>query len=151
MYKILTLFAAALISFSVVADQHSSAEAEVLDAVNAFNEAYASNDVEAYFIYFAADADMYWAGARQTTSGYYEEWVATIGAGGAVEKNRVSDLQVRMLPDGKAAIVSFFIDYRMHTPDGEVVEEQAFETEVWQKIDGAWKVVGLHNNVIPPQ
>ncbi len=151
MYKILTLFAAALISFSVVADQHSSAEAEVLDAVNAFNEAYARNDVEAYFIYFAADADMYWAGARQTKSGYHEEWVATIDAGGKVEKNEVSDLQVRMLPGDNAAIVSFFIDYRMRTPDGEVDEETAFESEVWQKIDGAWKVVGLHYTANPPQ
>jgi len=151
MYKILTLFAAALISFSAVADEHSAVEAEVRDTVNAFNQAYADNDVEHYFSYFARDADMYWSGARQTVSGYQEEWVATIDAGGAVEKLGVSDLQVRMLPGGHAAIASFFIDYRMHTPDGEVVEEQAFETEVWQKIDGAWKLVGLHNNVIPPQ
>ena len=49
----------------------------------------------------------------------------------------------------KAAIASFFIDYRFRGPDGEVTEEQAFETEVWQKMDDAWKVVGLHNNVIP--
>ena len=94
MYKILTLFAAALISFSAVADQHSSLEAEVLDTVKVFNEAYADNDVERYFSYFAKDADMYWSGARQTVSGYHEEWAATIDAGGAVEKNGVSYLKI---------------------------------------------------------
>ena len=87
MNKILTIFAAALISFSAVADQHSAVEAEVLDTVKAFNEAYARNDVEHYFSYFADDADMYWAGARQTTSGYYIEWAATIDAGGAGWEN----------------------------------------------------------------
>ncbi len=151
MSRLLTLFAAALISFAAVADQHSAVEAALLDTFKAFNEAYVRNDVERYFSYFADDADMYWSGARQTVSGYHEEWAATLDAGGAVEKSDVLDLQVRMLPGGNAAIASFFVDYRMHTPDGEVVVQQAFETEVWQKIDGAWKLVGLHNNVIPPQ
>ena len=151
MHKLLTLCATALISFSAVADQHGAPEAELRKVVIAFNEAYADNDVERYFSYFAEDADMYWSGARQTTAAYREDWVATVEAGGAVEKNGVSDLVIRMLPGNEAAIVSFFIDYRMHTPDGEVVEEQAFETEVWEKINGAWKLVGLHNNVIPPQ
>ncbi len=151
MYKILTIFAAALISFSAVADQHSAVEAEVLDAVKAFNGAYASNDVEGYFSHFADDGDMFWEGARQTASGYHEEWAATIDAGGAVEKNEASDVQVRVLPGGNAAIVSFFIDYRMRTPDGEIVEEKAFESEVWQKIDGKWKVVGLHYTALPSE
>ena len=60
-----------------------------------------------------------------------------VKAGGAVEKNGVSDLVIRMLPGNKAAIASFFIDYRFRGPDGEVTEEQAFETEVWQKMDDA--------------
>lgn len=150
MTKWMTLIAAALVSISAVADPQGAAQAEVREAVIAFNQAYEDNDVDRYFSYFAEDADMYWAGARQTTAGYREEWLATIEAGGAVEKCAVSDLEVRMLPGEAAAIASFFIDYRMHQPDGSLVEEQAFETEVWQKIDGAWKVVGLHNTVIPP-
>lgn len=151
MYKILTLIAAALISFSAMADQHSAAEAELRDAVRLFNGAYANNDVNSYFSYFADDADMFWGGVRQTKSAYQEEWTATIDAGGAVEKSEASDLQVRLLPGGNAAIASYFVDYRMRTPDGEVVEEQAFESEVWQKIAGAWKVVGLHYTVLQPQ
>ena len=150
MKKMLTLIAAALISFPAVADQHSAAEAEVRDAVQGFNGAYAKNDVERYFSYFADDADMFWGGGRQTKSAYHEEWVATISAGGAVEKSDASGLQVRVLPGGNSAIASYFIDYRMRSPDGEVVEEKAFESETWQKIDGQWKVVGLHYTVISP-
>jgi len=74
--------------------------------------------------------------------------VATIKAGSAVEKSDVSGLQVRVLPGGNYAHASYFIDYRMQAPDGEVVEEKAFESETWQKIDGQWKIVGLHYTVL---
>ena len=147
----LTLFVAALISFPAVADQHGDAAAELREVVIAFNKAYADNDMERYFSYFAEDADMYWSGTRHKTAAYRDEYSAEVEAGGAVEKNDVSGLVVRMLPGNEAGITSFFIDYRYRGPDGEVTVEQAFETDVWEKIDGAWKLVGMHNNVIPPE
>ena len=150
MKKILGIFLAAMISVPAAADQHDAAEAELRAVVIAFNEAYADNDLELYFSHFAEDADMYWSGARHTTAAYRDDYTATVEAGGAVEKNDVSDLVIRMLPGSEAAIASFFIDYRFRNPGGEITVEQAFETEVWQKIDGAWKLVGMHNNVIPP-
>ena len=151
MKKILTLCAAALTWSSAVADQHDQAAVELREVVIAFNEAYADNDLELYFSRFAEDADMYWSGARHTTSAYRDDYTATVEAGGAVEKNDVSDLVIRMLPGNEAGIASFFIDYRFRGPDGEVTVEQAFETEVWQKIGGKWTLVGMHNNVIPPE
>ncbi len=151
MKKILTLITAALISFSAVADQHGDAAAELREVVIAFNEAYADNDMERYFSYFAEDADMYWSGTRHTTAAYRDDYTATVEAGGVVEKNEISDLVIRMLPGNEAGIASFFIDYRFHNPGGEITVEQAFETGVWEKIDGEWKLVGMHNNVIPPQ
>jgi len=148
MQKILTLIAAALISIPAAADQHGGAEAEVRDAVNAFNSTYASNDVKGYFNHFADDADMFWGGGRQSKSAYHEEWVATIKAGGAVEKSDVSELQVKVLPGGNSAHASYYIDYRFRNPDGDVVVEKAFESETWQKIDGQWKIVGLHYTIL---
>ena len=54
------------------------------------------------------------------------------------------------MPGGDVAVASYFIDYRLRTPDGEVTELKAFESDVWQKIDGAWKVVSLHYTEILP-
>ena len=144
MYKLLTLIAAALISISAVADQHGAVEAEVRNAVKTFNGDYGSNKVEAYFSHFADDVDLYWFGARQEKSAYHDEWTELVEAGGAVEKNALSDIQVRVLPGGNAAVATYFIDYRLREPDGNVSESKAFETDVWQKIDGAWKVVSVH-------
>ena len=86
MYKILILITAAFVSSSAVADQNSTAEAELRETVIAFNKAYADNDVALYFSYFAEDADMYWYGARQTTAGCRDDWIVMVKAGGAVEK-----------------------------------------------------------------
>ena len=151
MRKLPGIIAAILISAPALADQHGQAEAELRDVVIAFNEAYADNDMALYFSYFAEDADMYWSGSRHTTAAYRDDYTATVEAGGTVEKNEVLDLVVRILPGNQAGVASFFIDYRFRGPDGEITVEQAFETGVWENIDGEWKLVGMHNNVIPPE
>jgi ketosteroid isomerase-like protein len=148
MRELLTLIFAILIAGSVMAEQHDSAEAEVRDAVIAFNAAYAGNDVEAYFGHYAEGASVYFYGARQDLSAYHDEWASMIAAGGGVERNELSELQVQLLPGGHAAVATYFVDYRMRTPDGEVSEARAFESDVWQIIDGVWKLVNVHYSEI---
>ena len=74
-----------------------------------------------------------------------------VDAGGAVEKNELSDRRVQVLPSGDVAISSYFIDYQMRSPDGEITTAKAYETEVWQKIDGQWKIISLHYTEIPDE
>lgn len=148
MNKVLTCFLVAMISFSASAEHHSSAEAEVRVAIKAFNDAYANNNVDDYFGYYDADATVYFFGARQDISAYHEEWTETISAGGGVEKNELSDIQVQVMPSSDVAVATYFVDYRMRAPDGEISVAKAFETEVWQKIEGEWRVVSLHYSEI---
>ena len=84
MKKLFIFLSAALLSVSAAADQHSAAEAELREVVIAFNQAYAVNDMERYFAYFAEDADMYWSGTRHTTAAYRDDYTATVEAGGVV-------------------------------------------------------------------
>ena len=151
MNKILTCLAIALISFPAMADQHGAAANEVRDAVKAFNAAYATNKVDDYFGYYIDESSLYWDGARQKVSAYHEQWSQMIDAGGAVEKNDLSDIQVKVMPGGDVVLATYFIDYRLRTPDGEVIESKAFESDVWQKVDGAWKLTSLHYTEIPTE
>jgi ketosteroid isomerase-like protein len=137
-----------LLSFPVFAEHHLSVEAEVREASEAFNTAYATNDVEAYFGAYADDAAVFFYGARQDMSAYHEEWSAMVDAGGGVEKNEMSDLLVQVMPGGDVAIVTSFIDNQTRSADGEVTVAKAFETDVWQKIDGDWKIINLHYSEI---
>jgi len=150
MKKLLTGLVAVLITISVMAAHHGSAEEEVRAAAEAFDKAYATNDIEGYFGRYADGATVFFYGARQDISAYREEWSGMIDAGGGVELNEMSDLVIQVMPSGEVAIATSFIDNQTRSPDGEVSTVRAFETDVWQKIDGEWKVVSLHYSEIPP-
>lgn len=72
MKKVLTCLVVALMSFSAMAAHHNSVETEVRGAVEAFNGAYGSNNIEAYFSNYADGAMVYFFGARQKVSAYRE-------------------------------------------------------------------------------
>jgi ketosteroid isomerase-like protein len=151
MNKFLSCIVIALISFSAVAEHHSSEDAGLHAAIKAFDSAYTNNDVESYFGFYADDATVYFFGARQDISAYHEEWTALMAAGGGVEKNEMSDLQVQLMPSGDVAIATSFIDNRTRAADGTTSTSRAFETDVWQKIDGEWKIISLHYSDIAPE
>jgi len=144
MKKFTTCLVALLISIPAIAADPAATEAAVKDALQEFNSAYGDNRVETYFSYYADDATLYFEGARQTVSGYHTMWSSLINSGASVEKNDLSDIQVRVLPGGDAAVATYFIDYRLRGADASISTSKAFETDVWQMIDGKWKVVALH-------
>jgi ketosteroid isomerase-like protein len=150
MKKVLGIFAIALISLSAMADHHGAEYADLHAAIKAFDDAYETNDVETYFGFYADDATVYFYGARQDMAAYHEEWVAMMEAGGGVEMNEMSDLQVQVMPCGDVAIATSFVDNRTRNADGTKTTVKAFETDVWQKIDGKWKIISLHYSEIPP-
>ncbi len=143
------VLAATMISIAALAAHHESAEDEVRAASEAFDKAYATNDIEGYFGRYAEGATVYFYGARQDMSAYQKEWSAMIDAGGGVELNEISDLVIQVMPSGEVAIATSFIDNKTRSPEGEVSTVRAFETDVWQKIDGEWKIVSLHYSEIP--
>jgi len=140
----LTLLLAALIPLAALAENHEPVEAEILALEKTFNHAYATNDADTYFGFYTEDATLFFFGARQPVAQYSEGWRLIIAAGGGAQKNDMSDVQIRVLPGGETAVATYFIDNESVSPDGSVVAARAFETDVWQKIAGDWKIVSLH-------
>jgi ketosteroid isomerase-like protein len=137
-------------SFTAMAQDDAADNADLYAAIKAFDHAYATNDVEGYFSFYADDATVYFGDdARVDLAGYHEMWTGLMAAGGGVELNTMSDLRVQILPGGAAAISTSFIDNRTRWPDGTTSTSKAFETDVWQKIDSKWKIISLHYTVIP--
>jgi ketosteroid isomerase-like protein len=151
MRKILSGLVIALFSFSAMADQADSSDADLNAAINAFDHAYASNDVETYFSFYAEDATVYFYGARQDIDAYHDDWVALIKDGGGVEENEMSDIIVQLLPSGDVAVSTSFIDNLSRAPNGIRTSSKAFETDVWQRIDGEWKIISLHYSDMPSE
>jgi ketosteroid isomerase-like protein len=134
---------AVLVCLAAFAAHHEPVDAEVRAAVDGFNEAYTSNDAHTYFDYYADDATVFFSGERQDMAAYEEEWNALIDAGDGVVVNDLSDIVIQVLPGNTVAISTYFVDNKSRF-DGELVAIKAFETDVWNKIDGKWQIVSLH-------
>jgi len=126
------------------AGDYKAVESEVLGLGKAFNDAYATNEVDTYFGFYASDVTLFFYGERQSLEKYKKEWHEMVAAGGGVVRNDISDVQVQVLPGGEAAVSTYFVDNQSRSPDGELTTVKAFETEVWQKVNGDWKVISLH-------
>ena len=149
MRSLVSCFVTVLMSACAMAGQPGSENVDLHAAIRAFDRAYANNNVEKYFSLYADNATVYFGGARQDVAAYHEMWTALMEAGGGVELNEMSDLQVQVMPSGDVAIATSFIDNRTRAPDGTKSSSKAFETDVWQKIDGQWKIISLHHSGIP--
>jgi ketosteroid isomerase-like protein len=149
MKKILSSLIIVLMSFSAMAEHHGvekgAENADLHAAIKVFDHAYANNDVEKYFSFYADDATVYFGGeTRVDVAAYHEMWTALMPAGGGVERNEASDIQVQVMPSGDVAIATSFIDNRTRAADGTTATSRAFETDVWQKIAGKWQIISLH-------
>lgn len=149
MKKLMMCLLVALIPLSALAAHHESVEAKIQALEEAFNGAYASNNVETYFGYYTKDSALYFFGARQPVAAYLEEWSATVASGGGYENYDLSDMRIQVMPGDSVAIATYFVDATSRSPDGELTALRAFETDIWQKIDGKWKVVNMHYSDIP--
>jgi ketosteroid isomerase-like protein len=138
-----------LLAAAPAAPQPTLKEIEELEV--AFNGAYERNELDAYFSYFADDVTMYFETGRVTLTDYKKDWYGLIKAGGGVEDFDLSDMRVQFSGEGDVAIATYRIDVLTRQADGSKVKEQAWETDVWFKRGGQWKLAHAHYNskVVP--
>jgi ketosteroid isomerase-like protein len=140
-----------LLLASASAGQQDATENEVRDLVVAFNDAYARNDLETYFDYYDENATQWWESGRVSVADYKKQWYALIEGGGGVEKNELSDIRVQVGPSGDTAVATYRVDVVTRATDGTRSNESAWETDVWFRRGGRWKVVHLHYNSRPAE
>ena len=95
-------------------------------------------------------ATLIFFGARESLADYEKEWRAGIAAGDRIERNNTSDMRIQVLAGGDVAVATFFAETLMRTSGGEEIIWKAYETDVWLKTDGAWKIISVHYSEIPP-
>ena len=140
----IAILVALLVPFAACGDAHEDVAEQVRALDQQYNDAYAANDLDAYFSYYAPDAMLIFDQARTTIPDYRAEWHALIDAGGGVESVVMSDVRTRVLAGGDVVAVSYLVDTATRSPEGEVTVDRAFETDIWEKRADGWKVVLLH-------
>ncbi len=129
----------------------SPAEAEIARLERDWNDAYGANELAKYFGSYADDAVLIFYGARSTVADYRKSWTASVSAGDRPESVKLSDLVIRVAPGGDTAVASYLLAVRTRHPNAASTDELAFESDVWQKRGGAWKVVHVHYSAVPPK
>jgi ketosteroid isomerase-like protein len=113
-----------------------------------WNDAYGANDLKNYFSYYADDPVLVFYNERTTLAEYRKSWAESTKTE-PLESAKISDLKVKVGPSGSAAIASYQLEVRTHHADGKTTTEHAFETDVWFKRKGAWRVTAVHYSTVP--
>jgi len=119
-------------------------EEEIRALEQQMNEAYAKNDLQTYFSYYAPDFVQWLPEGRTDLERYKKEWMAYVSAGNSVQAAEVRELLLRVDPGEDAVVASYILSVKTKGSDGKMTEEENQETDVWFKRGGAWKVVALH-------
>jgi ketosteroid isomerase-like protein len=108
------------------------------------NAAYAANDLPKYFSYYAEDFRGLFPDGFTTLPEYVKMWTGFVHDGGAVLAFDYTDVQVQVSPGADAAVASYRASVRIRYPKKEPVVEKYFETDVFFKRAGQWKLVEVH-------
>ena len=145
----LFVFAVSLLAALPAAAQSASeVEAQVRDAEQKYNAAYAANDLPAYFGYLADDFAQWLPSGRTDKASYQQSWTRFITNGGKVLSAELSEVQIKVGPSGDSAVASYILSVRTQSARG-VTDDKYQETDVWFKRNGAWKVIYLHYSAAP--
>jgi ketosteroid isomerase-like protein len=143
------LVLAALLSVPQAARQSTAAaEQEVRQFEQKYNGAYAANDLPTYFSYLAPDFAQWLPSGRTDKAAYQQSWTRFITGGGKVLAAELSELQIKIGPNGDTAVASYLLHVKTHSTRGDS-DDTYQETDVLFKRDGAWKVVYLHYSPAP--
>lgn len=146
--KILLILASAmLITLPAAADvaAQKQAEREVAQAVRELNAAYASDDVDKYFSYYADDMDKCCGrGGWDTKQNYYSTWKQMVASGNGLAKAEARDLRIQVSPKADAAIAAFKLHCeRLQVAEGQSPTIAYHMTQVWMQRDGKWQIANI--------
>lgn len=108
------------------------------------NAAYAANDLPKYFSYYADDLRALLPEGATTLPEYKKSWTDFIRSGGAILSFTYSDLQIQVSPGADAAVATYIARVRTKNPGKDPTDERYFETDVFFKRGGHWKIVEVH-------
>jgi ketosteroid isomerase-like protein len=136
-----------LFALPAAADEaaRKKAEREVAQAVHELNAAYASEDVDKYFSYYAEDMDKCCGrGGWDTKQNYYKTWKEMVASGNGLAKAEARDLRIQVSPKGDAAIAAFKLHCeRLRTAEGQSPTITYHMTQVWMNRNGKWEIANI--------
>lgn len=108
-------------------------------------EDWVRRQADAYLSYYWDDAILFTVEERMTVADLRREFVALLEAGGgpvSIDLPDVDDIAVSSA--GDAATTCFQWGARSRSEDGVESDRTYYETNVWYRRNGAWKIIRMH-------
>ena len=147
MGKLLLIGLAAFALAAVPSFAGSKSDIEKLE--RDFNAAYAVNDFDKYFGFYADDAVLWFPEGRTDIPAYKKMWGEFLQSGAAILVGDVSDLHIRLSPRGDVAVASYLLRLKTREADKTVTDESFQETDVWFRTSAGWKITHVHYSAAP--
>ena len=147
--KVSTACCCAFLLISLSAISSAGPRADIGELEKAFNAAYAANDLDKYFSYYADDAVLWFPEGRTDIPSYKKMWTAYIGGGAQIQAATLSDYHLKFSPQGDAAVASYLLHLKTLEADKKTTNEVFQETDVWFKAGGGWKIAQVHYSPAP--
>jgi ketosteroid isomerase-like protein len=120
-------------------------KSEVAAAHAKRGDVWLKRDAEGYLSNYADDALLVVDGSLLELPALGSWLHATLAAGGgSLSMNLPPADNVTVSPKGDAATTVFQWGQRFRTAEGEVSDRSYVETNVWHRLNGAWKIVRMH-------
>jgi len=136
-----------LLPLAQAATGPGTVEQQIASLEETWNNSYGANDLSKYFSYYGDDPLLVFYNERTTLADYRQMWTQAIKTE-PLQSARMSDLRIRVNPSGDTAIASYKLDVRTRHAGRKTTLEQAFETDVWFKQQGEWRVQAVHYSAI---
>jgi ketosteroid isomerase-like protein len=144
-----TLFSLVLLSFALAGVSIAGPKADIRQLEEQFNAAYAANDFDKYFSYYADDAIFWFPEGRTDIPRYKKMWSDYLKTGAAIKAATLSDVHIRFSPRGDVAIASYVLRLTTQEADKKEHTEDHQESDVWFKANGGWKIAHVHYSDVP--
>jgi len=131
------------------AGPNAGSKADIRQLEQEFNAAYAANDLDKYFGYYADDAVLWFPEGRTDVPSYRKMWTDYIKGGAKLQSATLSDTHIKLSPQGDTAIASYVLRVKTLEANQKVTDEMFQETDVWFKAAGGWKIAHVHYSPAP--
>ena len=138
-------------SVAAPASADTPAQREVRAAVTKLTEAYGANNIDGYFSYYAPELTWWGPGGRSDREAYRKMWTESVKTTGGLASAENSDLRIQVSPGGDLAVASYLLKVARRNPGPNRSADVTYEmSPTLIKRGGAWTIVHLHFQVVPP-
>jgi ketosteroid isomerase-like protein len=109
---------------------------------------YRSGDIDSYLEHYAPDISAYYSGTAMTAIEAHQFIKSLFEGGGKTVKFEMTSPLVQFDESTEAAIVSYRWREHFRFNDGHETDTEYYESDVWYRRDGKWKIVNVHQSTI---